>query len=47
MSLFQNSVLRQYLNSYNSTKALEAYTVYRSEFLPKIANIKASKEEQY
>ncbi len=47
MSLFQNSVLRQYLKSYNTIKALEAYSLYRSEFLPKIANIRASKEEQY
>ena len=47
MSLFQNSVLRQYLKTYNPTKPLKAYTVYRSEFLPKIANIRASKEEQY
>ena len=47
MSLFQNSVLRQHLKTYNSTKAHEAYAIFRSEFLPKIANIRASKEEQY
>ena len=38
MSLFQNSVLRQHLSIYSRTKALEAYTVYRSEFLPETAS---------
>jgi len=43
MSLFQNSVLRQHFKGYDRRKALEAYAVYCSEFLPKIANIKPPK----
>ncbi len=47
MSLFQNSVLRNYLENIDTTPALQAYERYRSDFLPKIANIRTSKEEQY
>jgi len=47
MTLFQNSVLRNYLQNKDTTLALQAYAVYKSDFLPKIANIKNSKEEQY
>jgi len=47
MSLFQNSVLRNYLQNLDTTLALQAYERYRSDFLPKIANIRTSKEEQY
>jgi len=47
MSLFQNSVLRNYLKNIDTTPALQAYERYRSDFLPKIANIRTSKEEQY
>jgi len=47
MALFQNSVLRNYLQNQDTSKALHAYTTYQSDFLPKIANIRTSKEEQY
>ena len=47
MTLFQNSVLRNYLHNPETALALEAYEVYKSDFLPKIENIKTSKEEQY
>ena len=47
MSLFQNSVLRNHLKNINSTLVLQAYEVYKTDFLPKIENIKTSKEEQY
>jgi len=47
MSLFQNSVLRNYLQNIDTTPALHAYERYRSDFLPKIANIRTSNEEQY
>jgi len=47
MTLFQNSVLRNYLENLDTTLALQAYEVYKSDFLPKIENIKSSKEEQY
>ncbi len=47
MSLFQNSVLRQHLENINHSEALHAFEVYKEAFLPKIANIKTSKEEQY
>ena len=47
MGIFQNSVLRNHLQKCDNTSALHAYEVYKSDFLPKIANIKTSKEEQY
>ena len=47
MSLFQNSVLRNHLKNIDNTSILQAFEVYKKEFLPKIANIKTSKEEQY
>ncbi len=47
MSLFQTSVLRAHLRSFDPAPALQAYAVYRDTFLPKIANIRRSKEEQY
>jgi len=47
MSLFQNSVLRAYLKNIDKEATQRAYEVYRNEFLPKIENIRASKEEQY
>lgn len=47
LSLFQNSVLRNHLKNADHSKALQAYEVYKTDFLPKISNIKASKEEQY
>ena len=47
MTLFQNSVLRNYLQKQENFLALNAYEVYKSDFLPKIENIKRSKEEQY
>lgn len=47
MSLFQNSVLRNHLQNINHTEVLQAFELYKKEFLPKIANIKTSKEEQY
>jgi type I restriction-modification system DNA methylase subunit len=47
MTLFQNSVLRNYLQNQDVALALQAYEVYKTDFLPKIANIKSSKEEQY
>ncbi len=47
MSLFQNSVLRNHLQNINNIEVLQAFEVYKKEFLPKIANIKTSKEEQY
>ncbi len=47
MTLFQNSVLRNFLQNIDKTDALQAYTSYKKDFLPKIANIKTSKEEQY
>ncbi len=47
MTLFQNSVLRNYLENLDTAVALQAYEVYKSDFLPKIENIKSSKEEQY
>jgi uncharacterized membrane protein YesL len=45
MTLFQNSVLRNYLQNQDVALALQAYEVYKTDFLPKIANIKHSKEE--
>jgi len=47
MSLFQNSVLRNHLKSVDRERTAQAYARYRSVFLPKIENIKTSKEEQY
>jgi len=47
MTLFQNSVLRSYLKNIDKTQVLLAFETYKKEFLPKIANIKTSKEEQY
>ncbi len=47
LSLFQNSVLRHHLQNDHTIELHQAYEVYKSDFLPKIANIKTSKEEQY
>lgn len=47
MALFQNSVLRSYLHHRDKSIALQAYEIYKRTFLPKIGNIKTSKEEQY
>jgi len=47
MTLFQNSVLRNHLNNIDKKPIVEAFEIYKKEFLPKIANIKTSKEEQY
>jgi len=47
MPLFQNSVLRNHLNNIDKKPIVEAFEIYKKEFLPKIANIKSSKEEQY
>ena len=47
MTLFQNSVLRNHLQNIDNTEALQAFEVYKKEFLPKIENIRSSKEEQY
>ena len=47
MQLFQNSVLRNHLQNIDTTLVLKAYEVYKVDFLPKIENIKTSKEEQY
>ena len=47
MTLFQNSVLRNHLNNIDKKPIIEAFEVYKQAFLPKIANIKTSKEEQY
>jgi len=47
MTLFQNSVLRNYLKNIDTASASKAYETYKQEFLPKMANIRTSKEEQY
>jgi len=47
MSLFQNSVLRNHLKNIDKYIVLQAFETYRKAFLPKIENIRASKEEQY
>ena len=47
MQLFQNSVLKQHLASINKEPILKAFEIYKKDFLPKIENIKNSKEEQY
>ena len=47
LSLFQKSVLRHHLQTIDTNTIQKAYQTYKSDFLPKIANIKTSKEEQY
>jgi predicted type IV restriction endonuclease len=47
MSLFQNSVLRNHLKNIDKDTVAHAFETYKTLFLPKIANIKTSKEEQY
>ncbi len=47
MTLFQNSVLRNHLKNIDKEAASKAFDIYKKEFLPKIENIKTSKEEQY
>ena len=47
MTLFQNSVLRNHLKSIDKSMVSSAFETYQKEFLPKIVNIKTSKEEQY
>ena len=47
VQLFQNSVLKQHLASINKEPILKAFEIYKKDFLPKIENIKNSKEEQY
>ena len=47
MQLFQNSVLKYHLASINKEATAKAFTIYKQDFLPKIENIKKSKEEQY
>jgi hypothetical protein len=47
MALFQNSVLRNHLQHIDNASVFQAFEVYKKAFLPKIANIKSSKEEQY
>jgi hypothetical protein len=44
MKLFQSSVFRNFLSGYNESEAKRAFEVYKSEFVPKIKNIKSSKE---
>ena len=47
MTLFQRSVIREHLRTLDPHAADGAWEAYRRDFLPKIANIKTSKEEQY
>ncbi len=47
MGLFQRSVLRNHLQQIDKDAALEAFARYKKVFLPKIENIRTSKEEQY
>ena len=47
MQLFQNSVLKYHLASINKEAIAKAFQIYKEDFLPKIENIKTSKEEQY
>ncbi len=47
MALSQNSVLRSHLAKGDEAATEEAFKRYREYFLPKIDNIKTSKEEQY
>ena len=47
MQLFQNSVLKQHLATVHQEPITKAFDLYKKDFLPKIENIKNSKEEQY
>jgi len=47
MGLFQRSVLRNHLQQIDKDMASEAFSKYKEVFLPKIENIRQSKEEQY
>lgn len=47
MQLFQNSVLKHLLSSVERGEIFKAFAIYKTDFLPKIENIKNSKEEQY
>lgn len=47
MPLFQNSVLRNHIRMIDKPEALKAFETYKKAFLPKIENIRTSKEEQY
>ncbi len=47
MQLFQNSVLKYHLASIDKEAVQKAFQIYKNDFLPKIENIKNSKEEQY
>jgi type I restriction-modification system DNA methylase subunit len=47
MPLFQNSVLRHRLKQIDREAVARAYEAYKAIFLPKIENIRHSKEEQY
>lgn len=47
MQLFQNSVLKYHLASIDREAVQKAFQIYKNDFLPKIENIKNSKEEQY
>ena len=47
MTLFQNSVLRNHLQHIDTRKVDEVYRIYTEAFLPKIANIRTSKEKDH
>jgi type I restriction-modification system DNA methylase subunit len=47
MTLFQRSVIGEHLRTLDTHAAMQAYESYQHDFLPKIANIRTSKEEQY
>ena len=47
MTLFQNSVLRNHLTNIEKEPVRQAFVIYKTTFLPKMENIKTSKEEQY
>lgn len=47
MGLFQNSVLREALQKLDDETVASAFQKYKEHFLPKIANMKILKEEQY
>ena len=47
MSLFQPSVLRQYLKTLDAAAVREAYARYRTHYLAKRKQIEEAKEEQY
>jgi len=47
MQLFQSSVLKQHLASLAKDDIAKAFEHYKSNFLPKVENIKTMKEEQY